>query len=245
MKIICFGDSHGHYFRNVYPHFADVEPITIDAATIIGLGRVESTLNARDTIFNQISSLGREDYIALKFGQVDIEFGFYYRNAFKGEAISFDSFVQLLVESYINFIQNIKELHPNIVVCGINLPTIFNHEHAVEHTSKTIIEYIEDKSLVQTFLNKLNSIFPSVKDRTLMSIDFNAALKKACASIQTPYFDLTEEALNPSWGLLSSKFRPFVVDHHYPLTYEIVEIFTLKLIMTVKGLNYGNSYFYN
>jgi hypothetical protein len=86
-------------------------------------------------------------------------------------------------------------------------------------------------------MNTLNDRLPSIQDRTRMSIDFNVALKKACLAENILYFDLTKEALNPAWGLVSSKFRPFVIDHHYPLTYEIVEIFTLKLIMTVKGLN--------
>jgi hypothetical protein len=236
MKIACFGDSHGHYFRNVYPHLAEVETYAISGASMIGFGREHSKLQTKQKVLETIPTLAGEDYIVLMFGQVDIEFVFYHKNIIKDEAISFEDFVDMLVKTYIEVILEIKRLHRNIVVCGINLPTIFNHEHAVENTIKIITANIDDDHLIQTYKNKLNDMLPSMHERTRRSIDFNASLKKACLAENIQYFDLTKEVLDPTWGFLSSKFRPFEVNHHYPLTYEIVEIFTLKLILTIKGL---------
>ncbi len=60
-------------------------------ASLKGLLKEDSTLNYKKYIYENID---KESIIILKFGQVDMEYGYYYTNIIKKISISIDDYIK-------------------------------------------------------------------------------------------------------------------------------------------------------
>ena len=178
----AFGDSHLRtYFcpekevyttRHITAHIAYVS-----GASLIGFGRRDSSKGH----FNKIKAYCRyikPRFILLKFGQVDFEQGYYYRKMIKKEDINFTCFVEKLLSSYQEAINQLSNM-TNIVVCALNPPTIQDpYEYA--QTIKTIIlENIKDKDekIINIYLKHLPKYIDEYSTRLNSILLFNSMLK--------------------------------------------------------------------
>ena len=82
--IYIFGDSHAKCFsRSNYLSFGNIKIFNtfISSASMKGLTNSQSTLNHSNTIINTLnnSTSTSQKVCVLKFGQVDIEYNYYFK----------------------------------------------------------------------------------------------------------------------------------------------------------------------
>jgi hypothetical protein len=190
--IKIFGDSHclcffGSSMQNKY---LDIEynnnkllviNCNQDSVTISGLNKEKSKLGYNNRIVQNIEKESNI-YHLFKLGQVDIEFVYYYKLFVKKENISKDDFYEKIISQYLDFIKN---LNVNIIVCGSNLPGLPNIEANIKYLSYIIgIDISEIKKYNFSLQNKMEDV-----------INFNNKLKKQCIKMNILYFDLIEESI--------------------------------------------------
>ena len=234
-----FGDSH------VVPTFYcprqfellgfKVNFFPVSGASIVGLGRNKSTLELLPKITQYIVS-NNPDYVLMKFGQVDNEFGYYYKKFVKKERVmDVDSFAESLLEKYKEIICKLTNM-TNVVVGCINLPSIYSRRHWAKRTLDVITGDI-DEGQFASLHDKLLALQPSIVSRTKRAIQFNAKLEAMCREIGVLFVDHTEIFQDKTTGLLHL-YNQSDDDHHYVtsdfMRSKVVE-FTLEKISEAPG----------
>lgn len=125
-KIYIFGDSHCRMFFGQKESYKQDEYIFLNKyrskSSLKGLGNLQSKSGTRQYILDTVKNIRKTDIICLKFGQVDLEYVFYYKKYVKNEVISFEDFAYQIVDVYISFIKCLKIYCQNICVISPNLP---------------------------------------------------------------------------------------------------------------------------
>ena len=210
---IVFGCSHA-YATFIKPNLDYKIPLIFSrpGSTIAGFGKRKSALNTFSKIQETVKSINPST-IVLKFGQVDVDLGFYYRLFVKGEEIKNpQEFFDKIIEDYVDKISLIEV--PEKFVCGINMPTIIDKSMAIKYTSKVIAETPAGESRKELSFMDVQQKFPSYETRFKISLTFNEILRQKCAERGLPYFDFTEEFCTS--GTVTDDIRPSD-DHHYSL----------------------------
>ncbi|ABE59338.1 O-linked N-acetylglucosamine transferase family protein [Chromohalobacter israelensis] len=227
-KIKVFGDSHIQSIQNINKNSNEESLLVhvIHGATILGLGKRKSTLETRKKITN---SLNPNDFVTLGFGQVDLELGFYYRKIIKKERISPNYFFDLLIENYKRFIIEIKNNCAGVVIKGVNLPVLKEHDAAVSYVSRIITENISCDTTKHSLLAELRSKYDSYESRAIFALELNKKIKGLAKDTQCEYFDINSYISKESTNEVDNKYIPENIDHHI-LVSEDLRSYTVQLI---------------
>lgn len=235
MNIAIFGDSHSEYFRQ--NDFYTRQGIKTDVflypgATVVGLGRRTSTLGV-DLKVSEVIAKARHDYYVFKFGQVDIELGFYYRLLFKDENLKFASFVEDVVAAYRDYLLVLPLPRDKIIVHLLNVPTLRHQGAAVQYTSRVIQENTTPDQ-VKVLNQRLAAVLPDFVERTRRILLFNRRLKAVFPPLSIAVADPTPWFLNAETSLLDDAYMPGGQnDHHYVDSMQVRKIFAHGLLRVV------------
>lgn len=246
-KFIVFGDSHAKFFNKEPQHKNfNVEVYSISGASIAGFGKRRSTLGTSELITRVIKTTKNFDKLILKFGQVDVDLGYYYRLVIKGENINFPELAKKLIDSYLLFVKQLPISKKKIHIFGINLPSIFNHKNAIDYTSRIITENVDDPLLIDKYKEILTTKLPSIEIRTRFTLEFNKILKDACQVNGIGYTDFISETLDPETQLLKDCFHDREDYDQYLKDSDLTRsLYISKLNSLTKNESSGNEVFWS
>lgn len=201
-NIFIFGDSHSKcFYRN---EFLNVDNINIynhykSSVSMKGLSNLNSRLKYHEFIFDKLTEVqpieNTKNICLLKFGQVDIEYNYFYKVYNNKENLIIEEFYKSLVQNYILYIENLKSSFPHIefVINGVNMPNMYDIQKYIKDNICFITEEISYES---QFRNHLM---------------FNKILSSECVDKNILYFDLTNETTN------KNKLKPEFIgrDNHF------------------------------
>lgn len=225
--ITAFGDSHGTYFFETAFYAGRLglqQPLSyringriFAGASVAGFRGERSTLMVREAI---LATLPGCDRLILAFGQVDLELGYYYRLAVKGEAIDPGSYVTWLTGIYVRFLAGFLPAgHCRVAVKGVNLTALAPRPFATRYVARVVKE---GTTLTQAEAERRVEPFILAEDaQNAMHLQFNAELARQAAALGCGYFDLVAQTGNGSLHGLSTQplrladhFRTAGFDHH-------------------------------
>tara|TARA_R110000772_G_scaffold264051_1_gene384351 strand:+ start:71 stop:838 length:768 start_codon:yes stop_codon:yes gene_type:complete len=231
-NIYIFGDSHAKcFYRNTHLSFDNVKIFNtfISSASMKGLTNPNSTLNHKDIIINTLKNSNQtsQNICVLKFGQVDIEYNYYFKIYNKGENINRRKFYSNLIKDYMFFVKDLKKLFPTVefIVNGVNMPNIYNLQKYMQIPTMPSINYSTQFDYHFTF---------------------NLNLNEKCRNHKIFYFDLTNEttynkSLNPQFigkdNHFSGAEHPDVLNGESGENYNTYNVFIGKLLKTILNIN--------
>ena len=204
INIAIFGDSHSNVFNKFNVDGVNIFCNSISGGTISGLPKRISTLNIKNIIIDYLKN-NSPDYIIFKFGQVDIELGYYYKNIIKNENINKEDYIKYLLDSYISFINEIEKYIDinKIIICGINPPCLISKSDCFEYTKRIIFENVNNN--LDIYIDKLNNLIENINNRTKFSTNFNYELRNLCKNKNIKYIEVFNELLTNE-GILNDIF---------------------------------------
>ncbi len=235
MKRICFiGNSHIDQFKEninggLYPN-VKIDKIYSVGASIKGLVNGNSTLQLKEKILDYQNE-NSEAILLFFLGQVDIEFGYYYKCVKDGKKYDIHEYVSDLVYKYLLFIK--KNIRNKCYIISIN-PTVIRD---IKHNFNVCFRcnngnagfYSELNSYI-TFDNYKDSIFnDDYNIRYNNNKLFNTILKEKCIRQNISYIDL--------WNIIVENekvkdiYFPTHIDHHLVVNTPIFTEHILSVIM--------------
>jgi GR25 family glycosyltransferase involved in LPS biosynthesis len=197
--VTVFGDSHARIFNKLNIKNLLINCNYISGASITGLPRHNSTLETKDKIIKYLK-YNNCDYLILKFGQVDIDLGYYYKLVVKDIKISKESYIINLICNYSIFIKSLLKYisKSKIIIFGINPPSLISKSKCFEYTKKIVLDDVK-------LNNNLYDLIESVEIRTKFSYLFNIKCKEFCKKENIRYTEVYKDFLNEK-GIVSNKF---------------------------------------
>ena len=214
-NIYYFGCSHSMIFGNdINKNYKFIDYHT-DSVSLKGLKNVNSKTNYNNFIINNIDKL-KNNIILFKIGQVDIEFGYYYKTLIKNECINIEEFTDNLIEIYEEFLNKINYSNYKIIICGISLPAYNNIKHSIGYKGSIINlkKYSDRINSIDENIDTLTKMFGTLEEQTKNSLLFNEKLKNLCQKLNLPYIDFTEEFIDNTTNILKKEYTTDS-DHHY------------------------------
>lgn len=196
-----YGGSHAKCFIRdhiKYPAFTLYNKHK-SSASMSGLVRYNSTLKYTEEV-DELLYKHPQSFHIFKFGQVDVEYNYYYKILKKGEVLDKEDFFTSTISNYIKYLlDHISRKVTNIVVCGSNITSPFEWESYVKNILK-----ISSIPIGMTYQTKNTDL-----------LKFNEILRRHCIKNGIVYFDLTEECTrtNNEGVFLLDQYRG--CDHHY------------------------------
>lgn len=219
--VTVFGDSHSKFFHPTplqYQRMGVGTPLPyringshIRGAAVSGFRQQESTLNVKEKI---IAALTDARYMILAFGQVDLELGYYFRNAIKGESYSPEAYTDWLIGIYSSFVNGLQNDRCELALKGANLTVLDPAPFAARYVSKiaregTKLTIAEASKLVRPFIL-------SETDQNSMHLRFNEMIRDLAINLGIRYFDLNDDIrdLTEDQPRVADVYRPGPFDHH-------------------------------
>ncbi|MEM6762029.1 MAG: hypothetical protein AAF615_04055 [Pseudomonadota bacterium] len=233
--ITILGDSHAEMFEPLgtgdYQLASgarvDANVVAIKGATIKGLRRARSTLDVRAKSLDAIRP--SDAAIVFAYGQVDLEFGYYFRRYFKGDRQPFDAFAEDLATGYADRLAGL-DLPGMTIVKGVDLSVLtWSRRRAISATMKVIADGANEADWVNVH-KALTDEFPTAREMDRRHRHFNSVLAEACASRNIAYFDLLQHLAGPITGRMRLAFVPFSDNHHARRTTKLVKIATQTIL---------------
>lgn len=208
-RVCILGDSHVRSLfldYNIFQRNFNLEPtiLAISGASISGLRRDTSTLGLKNKISSYVG-YANPSVVVFKFGQVDIDLGYYYRRIVKNIDLNFNDFIEDLSKQYISQVSYYAKKY-KCLVCGINLPSIFKKPYATTVVGNAITESIDDAEMKSVCIERLSVEIPSIHERTRMSLAFNGLISSECAKRKICYIDFNDYFLDKNSMLLKHEF---------------------------------------
>lgn len=226
MKVLAIGDSHTKYFglaNQVVVAHAPARGVTcvakvISGASVTGVGKLSSTLNVADDIPAWVASF-QPDFLVFNLGQVDIELGLPFREYVKQDGIPPQQHMTRFIDSYLTFLDALDFPKDKVIVKGINAPVLcYDRPKAIRYINRIVTERftdsVEDVARQDVVLKMLQSDYPSDIVRTDIAFLFNEMLEAAVSKAGYSYFDINEDLVDPSSGLIRTAYVPASFDHH-------------------------------
>jgi hypothetical protein len=200
LPVYYLGDSHVRYFKKVAkigllaPH--ELSGVEVGGATAVGMRNPNAKTNALGRYRKWITDKPREAIVVFHLGEVDCGYVIWYR------ADKYDEPIELQmnnsIDAYFEFIDELQGMgFRRIVITGATLPTITDDDQ----TGEVVV--------------KRSAITATQKERTDLTIQYNAALKREAQRRGLPYIDIDEDVLDPVTGVVRERMRnPNPEDHH-------------------------------
>lgn len=199
-SVICLGDSHIKVFteiirkRLISGFYFDV--LYVPGATAQGIVNPRSQTNALQAFQDRLQRAQSWQTLIVQLGEVDCGFVIWYRA--EKHISSVEQQFQISLDNYFQFLQNVKSQgFQTIIVLSVPLPTIKDQQNWGKVAS--------ERSAVKA----------SQRDRTVLTLRYNAELAERCHANGYHFVDVTSEQLNPETGLIDSRFlAEDPLDHH-------------------------------
>ena len=192
-KIHFIGDSHTEVFWNMEHsplYFWRLTPKikVVHGATATGLANPNSKTKALGIFENYLKEeVKRDDYVVFQLGEVDCGFAIWYRAEKHG--LSIQKQTQLAIENYSSLIQKSSAINAKkTIVCSAVLPTI------------------QEGSNFGDVANLRKEIKANIKERTLLTLNFNKMLRQLAEKNSLAFIDLDQFLLNEKTSIIHSKF---------------------------------------
>ena len=161
-NVYFFGDSHTRSFFGIEEQILYKDRFLFhnhykSSVSLSGLLKIENEYRLQ--ILHQIE-IDPDAIFIFKFGQVDIEYVYYYKTFIQNKQIDFENYYSEMIDRYIDFILILPI--KNKIICSTNLP---NQNHSVS----TILQHLNNYSL--------NISFQNVSNNTII---FNDLLQQKC-----------------------------------------------------------------
>lgn len=239
MKIAIFGDSHSRLlaYNKLYAAYGmKMDSYVYRGASLVGLGKRTSTLGLHLKIAEIVEEKQHDLYV-FKFGQVDIDLGFYYQSIFKEESLDIDAFIENALAIYKAYLDKLEVDNRKLLVHSINLPSIFDQVMARKYTQKVIAENATPEQVAE-MSGRLADIFPTIIERTRRTMLFNRRLQAVFSGSGIAVTDPTPYFAEASTGLLKDAFILTAQnDHHYADTLEVRRIFAESLVKKILDMD--------
>ena len=200
MKVQVFGDSHSRIFKYLKPKNIEFNLKFISGATITGFGKRHSSLNVKNNILDFLkNNTINYKFIILKFGQVDIDLGYYYK------------IVINLINIKENFLNEVIKygVKDKLIIFGINPPSLIDKKNCFTYTKKIIIANELDKSLEEILFNNI----PTYEKRVEISKYYNQKTAELCKKMNIKYLEIFDEFFLKDNKTLNQEFS-LDNDHH-------------------------------
>lgn len=196
----CLGDSHVAAFRRInftYPEVAyRFRTTSVLGATAYGIGKVQSSTNARDKFEKRLEQLNGKTTVLVCLGEVDATFLVWFLAEKK--SVDVETMFAVSLRRYQEFLQAIKLKVKELIVCSAPLPTIKDGQ---KHPRGLMLR---------------DSIDVPYKEQTKMVLRFNNSIREYCKCNKIAFLDLDASAINPKTSLLDERFvRQDRYDNHY------------------------------
>lgn len=190
-EVHIFGDSHCKCFgRDRVSSFRELTIFNnyVSSASARGLSNEFSNLGEGGSVIRSLEKMKKGSVCVFKYGQVDIEYNYYYKKHTKKDQISKDCFFLEVIDSYVSFVKDVSRKFPEIklLICGVNVPNVYNLKRYIKRVGVSLPKEVEYKDRFQ--------------DHCL----FNSELKARCEENGIKYFDLTDETTHD--GRLTKEF---------------------------------------
>jgi hypothetical protein len=219
MKNLCFiGNSHLSQFSldklNVQG-FLTCQVIYCTGASIKGLCNPDSKLQLKKQILD-FQNLNPDYTLVFFLGQVDIEFGYYYKCTIDNKKHDVHDYIISLIKKYESFLS--KELTNPFVILSINPTVIRNIEHNFNVSFKCPNGnngfYSEENPDI-LFENYKDTIYnDSYEVRYKNNKLFNEELNKMCEKNKYKYINFWEMVLDSAGNVKEEYMPKNENDHH-------------------------------
>lgn len=198
----CIGDSHIQNFeylaRECLLPQADLHFCVVQGATNMGLANPHSQTQAMPIFMEYLNKVAAKDRVVFCLGEVNCGFVIWYRADKHGTPVQeqFD----LSLTNYFELIETyLKKISPaRVIVCSVPLPTIPDHQLVKGEVA-----------------NKRLTIKATQRERTELTVEYNARLNDFCSARGIHYLDLQQQTLDARTGVVSSDFlNKNPLDHH-------------------------------
>jgi len=216
-KIFIYGDSHCKCFTRDETKIGNivVKNCYYQCASMRGLSNINSKLKYQPFILDNVAKHSN-DYHVFKFGQVDVEYGFWYKKLIKKENIQQIDFFNKMIDEYIGLMLKIKDnISQNIIICGVNLANdIIGVLREINTTYTNWNNGIAEKKQAHNLKELPRHI--TIQTQTSNLLTFNDILKRCCDDHYIKYFDTTSECSTKNKaGDIIRKDIFKGLDHHY------------------------------
>lgn len=224
-RIAVFGDSHAAlFFRGglTYPQLGIPRPVPYDVVrggvitggSVAGFRPGDSKLDVKGKVLAQLPRL---THLVLAFGQVDLELGYYYRLAVKGEQTTPEEYVAWLAKIYRTYLEDLETGDCRVALKGVNPTALVPKGFAARYVSRIVLRAGESDPAAA-----VAAVTPYIlrqDDQNAMHYAFNATLRGIARDLDMAYFDLVDALTepNPTRGgppRLSDLHRRAADDHH-------------------------------
>ncbi len=223
MTYIFVGNSHLDKFK--LPHTIPV--IQQSGASIRGLRNCMSTTGLNKQIISTIQS-NPNATLVFHLGQVDIEFGYYYKSVLKNEKLDMEVFQNELINIFKEFL---SPLLCKKIIIGVHVSAIKDLYHTFtvnfNDTQCHINNQIQETGTLnpQNDYSALGHIYnDTIETRNIYLKQFNDKLFEMCKELNILFIDIWNETS-------SQKYQPVHSDHHLVPNVELGE-FIMKHLFT-------------
>lgn len=219
MKITFIGNSHISQLNIQNPttgalRFSNIDVIDAAGASIKGLSNPNSKLQLSKRIDHHYNKNKQTIFIYF-LGQVDVEFGFFYKQWKEKRTFTIDEYTDILISTYETYL--LEHQHYNFIILPINpnVITDIKHNYIVSFT------HPKDPSQIVEYGEKTNIKFENLKYLYNLSYEelcynnklFNKKLKKMCLKNNFKFIDFIPMLLDND-GNVKIQYKPKHIDHH-------------------------------
>jgi hypothetical protein len=195
--VLCLGDSHVEVMGHVRVKRVWFRARAVWGATASGLENPQSSTQAT-AIFDSVLTRAKPwQEVLLHLGEVDCGFLIWHRARRLDLAV--DEQLAYTLDTYGGFISSIVERgFKRVIVVSVPLPTIG-----------------DDPAKWGEIANLRKTVTATQRERTELTVRFNAGLRERCRAIGVDFVDATSGHQDPATGLVEASFlRDTHQDHH-------------------------------
>ncbi|MCM2294387.1 SGNH/GDSL hydrolase family protein [Allorhizobium sp. BGMRC 0089] len=193
------GDSHIQAFRAASEMGLMTNPCLfteVPAATAVGLRNPNSLTDAVSIFKKELLTAKIAVRPVIQLGEVDCGFVIWYRAQKHNESIQ--SQFDQSIAAYFDFVDEIRNGgYMTVVISAATIPTI------------------RDGQDWGDVANARRQVRASLRERTDLTLDYNAKLREEAGKRSLPFIDITDKIINSHTRVIDDNFRhPDPTDHH-------------------------------
>jgi hypothetical protein len=233
MSVVFIGNSHLDQFScNTMPLKSYI--LYSPGASIKGLINPHSITNLNNKISLYINNNNR---LIFHLGQVDFEFGYYYKSAVNNVKLDKTEFITTIIKIYETYLINIP--NPKIVI-GLN-PTVIDdlyHTFVVNFKDNMCSninkqqETGEDNNTIK--YSDLTHIYnDTIEERNCFLNEANKAMESMCIKLNIPFLNIWPILFDTTSNKINTYYHPGRLDHHIVPRKELQDILYNYVISTL------------